>query len=309
MAAAEKASKIREVKKLNDDRKVLTQNLETTRTRSNDLEAELRMARDDLSKTSRALEVTRRMFGALAEEKNVEQQKALALASRVSKLESKLGLSISQTGLAKKNAALRDNLRSCRSNVLLWQQKYKGQEDDLIRACSEIKVLSRALQVAQDSLDVQAGPSTGSLPSGDPSPSPRPGGGGRGEPLREKLLYQLALRKEEAHNLALELAHKTKAMRSNETEISNLMENIRNQKIAASADEASVRHLTGQLMEYDVEMRKAKGKIKKMEEERTEMLGNIERMGGENASLAREVTRACREKEEAEERAGGVREE
>ena len=107
MAAAEKASKIREVKKLNDDRKVLTQNLETTRTRSNDLEAELRMARDDLSKTSRALEVTRRMFGALAEEKNVEQQKALALASRVSKLESKLGLSISQTGLAKKNAALR----------------------------------------------------------------------------------------------------------------------------------------------------------------------------------------------------------
>ena len=47
------------------------------------------------------------MFGALAEEKNVEQQKAIELASRVSKLESKLGLSISQTGLAKKNAALR----------------------------------------------------------------------------------------------------------------------------------------------------------------------------------------------------------
>ena len=51
------------------------------------------------------------MFGALAEEKNVEQQKALAAAAKVSKLESKLGLAIGQTGLAKKNSALRDTIR------------------------------------------------------------------------------------------------------------------------------------------------------------------------------------------------------
>jgi len=50
MAANEKASKIREVKKLHDDRKTLTSNLETTRNRSRDLEAELRITRDDLSK-------------------------------------------------------------------------------------------------------------------------------------------------------------------------------------------------------------------------------------------------------------------
>jgi len=170
------------------------------------------------------------MFGALAEEKNVEQQKALTLASRVSKLESKLGLSISQTGLAKKNAALRDSLRRSKDNVNMWQHKHKAQEDDLIRACSEIKVLERALQVKQDDLNSRieeeeyAGSGIGNNNRKKKKEKGNP------TPVRELLLYQLALKKEESHNLALELAHKTKALKANETEIQRLMDTVRNQR-------------------------------------------------------------------------------
>lgn len=128
--------------------------------------------------------VTRKMFGALAEEKNVEQAKALAANAKVSKLESKLGLAIGRTGLAKKNSSLRENVRKLKDDLNDMQQKFKSQEDDLVRACSEIKVLERSLQIKQNELDG----------SGSGSAAPE---SGRKPPIREQLLYQLALKKEE----------------------------------------------------------------------------------------------------------------
>lgn len=159
------------------------------------------------------------MFGALAEEKNVEQAKALAANAMVSKLTSKLGLAIGKTGLAKKNSSLRENVRRLKDDLNDMQQKFKSQEDDLVRACSEIKVLERSLQIKQTELD------------GSGSSAPE---AGRKPPIREQLLYQLALKKEEEHNLALELAHKSKQLKNNDEEICSLTDQIRNAKIDLS---------------------------------------------------------------------------
>lgn len=113
----------------------------------------------------------------------MEQQKALAAAAKASKLESKLGLAIGQTGLAKKNSGMRETIRRLKDELGNRQQMFKSQEDDLVRACSEIKVLERSLQIRQDDLD-------GTSSSGQNAV-------GRARPLREQLLYQLALKKEE----------------------------------------------------------------------------------------------------------------
>ena len=136
---------------------------------------------------------------------------------------------------------------------------FKSQEDDLVRACSEIKVLEvsvrgasgasdsssffffffffffavptrvrrclslslslfaqRSLQIKQDDMD--GGPASSSIP-------------GRARPLREQLLYQLALKKEEEHNLALELAHKSKQLKLNNEEIAGLSDQLHNARI------------------------------------------------------------------------------
>lgn len=114
LAASEKSSRLIQVRKLNDDKKSLTQDLNHTRSRQQDVESQLLLCREDLSKTTRALMVTRKMFAALADEKNKEKEKALAAMKKASKLESKLGLAIGQTGLAKKNSSLREMVRKLR---------------------------------------------------------------------------------------------------------------------------------------------------------------------------------------------------
>ncbi|GMH87663.1 hypothetical protein TrST_g3084 [Triparma strigata] len=284
LAGEEKEKRLRQVKALNEDKKNLTRSCAQTRTREHTLEVENRKLREDLDKQTRALQVTRKMFGALAEEKNVEQAKALAANAKVSKLESKLGLAIGRTGLAKKNSSLRENVRKLKDDLNDMQQKFKSQEDDLVRACSEIKVLERSLQIKQNELDG----------SGSGSAVPE---SGRKPPIREQLLYQLALKKEEEHNLALELAHKSKQLKNNDEEISSLTDQIRNAKIDLSTAEVQVTHMTEQLIQYDLAMKSSNSALKAKEDEVEELLKTVEKLGGENSALMRELSKSTKERE------------
>ena len=69
LVASEKQARLREVKALEEDKKNLSRGLEQTQSREQVLEVENRSLREDLEKQTRALQVTRKMFGALAEEK------------------------------------------------------------------------------------------------------------------------------------------------------------------------------------------------------------------------------------------------
>ena len=194
-------------------------------------------------------------------------------------------------------------------------------EDDLVHSCSEIKVLERALQVRQDlsNLDdcVENENGNGSE-SENARASKREQGNARGHqrPLREQLLYQLALKKEETHNLALELAHKTNMLKANEDEILKLMNQIDKQQVDVDTAEAHVAQMTEQLIQYDLAMKTVMNSLKNKDAELESALMSIEKLGGENSTLARKLSKleACNgslksEIESAEDASGKSRQE
>jgi hypothetical protein len=224
-----------------------------------------------LESESRALEVTRKMFAALAHEKNVESEKAKAALSRCRKLESKLGLQLGGTGLARKLEENRRKLEDERSAKNKARNENKQLEDDLVRACSEIKVLERALTVKQTEFDEAS-----------------PGSKQSTAPLREQLLYQLALKKEESHNLALELAHKTAKMKENDKEIYALQEEVHNLSVNVATSDAHVGHLTEQIIAQDLEMKNLEAINEAKNAENKDLLGHIERISKETAEVLQE---------------------
>ena len=148
-------------------------------------------------------------------------------ARKMAKLESKLGLALGNTAVAKKNQALREKLNALKDEKQELRSMLKNSEEEVLRATAEIRVLERAVEIKQRELDggvegesentaIGANGDTDCSVGGDTRLTKKSRGGsnhkGDKRPLREQLLYQLALKKEEAHSLALELAHKVRVL-------------------------------------------------------------------------------------------------
>jgi len=228
--------------------------------------------KDALESQTRALYVTRKMFAALAHEKNVESEKAKSALIKCRKLESKLGLQIGGTGLAKKLEESRRRLDQSVAGANRLKNESQQLTDDLVRACSEIKVLERAVQKSQTELDQD-----GLAPAED-----------NRRPIREQLLYQLALKKEESHNLALEIAHKTTKMKENEREIFALQEANHDLSVTVATSDAHVGHLTEQIIGQDLEMKQLQQTAENKERENEELLAHIQQSSKNATQVLRE---------------------
>ena len=225
------------------------------------------------------------MFGALAMEKNVSEEKAKAAMTKCRKLESKLGLSLASTGLARKLNETRRRLEEEVSTGRKMASANGELESDLVRACAEIKVLERALEAAQIAFDSSSS-SSSSSPSSSSSSSRKPA-------LRDQLLYQLALKKEESHSLALELAHKTTLLRDNAAEIGALKSEVREIAAEAETADAHVGHLTTQIIAQDLQVRNMEETARGMERENGDLLKHVERIATDSARLQQEVAAAA----------------
>jgi len=269
MLASEKENRLKSEQLLVKERANMESNKNALALKEEEGRGEIKRLRGEVGRLEKELDVMRRMVNGLREEKNETKKEVEEARVKVSKLESKLGLSLGNTGLGKMNMTLRREVKKLGTEIKGLKQTCIMKDDELVKAASEINVLSKALEIQQNGLDEYSN--------------------GRKVGVREGLLYQLSLRKEECHNLALELAERSKRARQSDKEIGRLMNERGEMEKELESAEAHVVTLTEQLVEYDSSINAMKAELESKRMDISELLGFVEKISADNSSNTRKI--------------------
>ena len=148
--ASEKENHSRHVKQLSTHNNNLQNSNEQQQTQTDELTKQLCALRNQTETQARQLLTMKKMLGFIADEKKFEQAKVEAAKSKISKLESKLGLSIGNTGLGKKNAEVSE-----RSKRAFWKNGFRRLKPLLSKLTPLFVWLSRFTRFARLSLKMR----------------------------------------------------------------------------------------------------------------------------------------------------------
>jgi hypothetical protein len=268
--------------------------------REDALSSSVKKLRSELATTKKALDANRKAIGTLTEEKRIVEAKAASSLSALSKLESKVSVGISSTSVAKKNTELRRTIVAFENDLIEANRKFDRQEDELVRAASEISVLARALEIRQRDFEVVGSSSSaaGSASSNNSredryhsssSSSNKKKSNNSTSTVREGVLYQLAFVKQEAHSLALEIAERSAQRKIDSREIQRLLNAAHEQKQALLSTDAHVTHLTEQLIAQDSAMEGVCDDRARGEVEMENLVSYVESVCEQNATLERRL--------------------
>ena len=155
------------------------------------------------------------------------------------------------------------------NNFKSLKEKSTVQGDELVKAASEINVLTNALELKQSAIEEYSN--------------------GRKVTVRESCLYQLSLRKSECHNLALELAERSKRAKATDAEIGQLLNDRTVKDKELEVSEAHISHLTEQLVQYDKSSTLLKAELESKRIDISELLGYVEKLSADNSNCLRKM--------------------